>query len=612
MSSTASGPGAQGRHSTTASGRDSAPGTAGERDAEQGTTASDRDSAPGTGGDHAASGREGAPGTAGDHAASGTSAQGTAAEANTPALEADAVSKVFGGVTALEAVSLRVDAGSIHALIGENGAGKSTLIKVLTGAYQPDGGQIRHNGHPVSFAKPADAQDAGISTVYQEVNLIPKLSIARNIYLGREPRTRLGLIDAKRMDREARALLDGFGLSLDVGADLESLGLGVQQMVALARAVTIDADVIIMDEPTSSLERREVETLFSVARRLRDAGKAIVFVSHRLDELWELCDRVTVLRDGRLVHTGPMATLSRRELISHMLGRDIDEVAREGATNFDRADTEADGEDAMLVATDLDVPGRLHGVNLSVRPGEVVALAGLLGAGRSETVKAVYGALPTTSGHVSVDGKRIRRNSIRSAMGAGIALLSEDRKAEGIIPELTVRENIILAVTDKVSTAGVISRAKVNRLVNEYIERLHIKVSGPDQLVSQLSGGNQQKVLLARWLATEPKVFLLDEPTRGIDVGAKLEVQQLIDDLARRGYAVVLISSETEEVVEGADRAVVLRDGRLDAELDGEDLTSARLLQVLVGADTHAGARGTDDAGPDTQQAGAAGEGEVA
>ena len=508
------------------------------------------------------------------------------------ALEARGVSKAFAGVRALQEVDLAVRPGSIHALIGENGAGKSTLIKVLTGAYQPDTGEILHNGAPVHFTRPADAQDAGISTVYQEVNLIPQLSIARNIYLGREPRTRLGLIDTRRMEREARSLLDGFGLNLDVTANLETLGLGVQQMVALARAVTVDADVIIMDEPTSSLERREVLTLFGVARRLRDQGAAILFVSHRLDELWELCDTVTVLRDGRLVHTGPMEAIDRRGLISHMLGRDIDEVAREGATSFDREGTtpsassaEASAQEAaaMLVATDLSVPGRLEHVDISVRAGEVLGLAGLLGAGRSETVKAVYGALPTTNGTVTVNGKRIRRNSIRSALGAGIALLSEDRKAEGIVPELTVRENIILAVTQRVSTGGVFSRRKVNALVKEYIDRLHIKVSSPEQLVSQLSGGNQQKVLLARWLATEPKVFLLDEPTRGIDVGAKLEVQQLIDELARRGYAVVLISSETEEIVEGADRAVVLRDGRVAGELDGEELTSSRLLQELVG-----------------------------
>ncbi|MGO3153474.1 MAG: sugar ABC transporter ATP-binding protein [Galactobacter sp.] len=508
----------------------------------------------------------------------------------TPALEARGVSKIFNGVTALDTVEFSVQPGSIHAVIGENGAGKSTLIKVLTGAYQPDAGEIRYLGSPVHFSRPSEAQDTGISTVYQEVNLIPKLSIAQNIYLGREPRTKLGLIDARRMLREAKALLDGFGLDLDVGADLDTLGLGVQQMVALARAVTIDANVIIMDEPTSSLERREVETLFGVARRLRDEGKAIVFVSHRLDELWELCDRVTVLRDGKLVHTGPMASLGRRELISHMLGREIEEVTRSGATSFgEQEHASADGdarEAAILVATGLNVPGVLHNVDLAVRPGEVLGLAGLLGAGRSETVKAIYGALNTNAGEIRVDGKKTRRNSISAAMDSGIALLSEDRKSEGIIPELSVGENIILAVPKQVSTAGIVSRSKARKLADEYIERLHIKVSGPEQSVAELSGGNQQKVLIARWLATQPKVFLMDEPTRGIDVGAKAEVQELIDELAAAGYAVVLISSETEELVAGADRAVVLRDGRVDAELSGDQLTNQNLLAKLVGTGT--------------------------
>jgi ribose transport system ATP-binding protein len=514
-----------------------------------------------------------------------------AEDTSTAALEAVEVSKVFAGVTALDAVTFSVQPGSIHALIGENGAGKSTLIKVLTGAYKPDGGEIRYQGKPVSFSRPSDSQDTGISTVYQEVNLIPKLSIAQNIYLGREPRTRLGLIDSKRMQKEARTLLQGFGLQLDVGADLETLGLGVQQMVALARAVTIDANVIIMDEPTSSLERREVETLFTVARRLRDEGKAIVFVSHRLDELWELCDRVTVLRDGRLVHTGDMASLGRRELISFMLGREIEEVARSGATSFARDEQEdaesVEAKPPMLQATGLNVPGILHDVALDVRAGEVVGLGGLLGAGRSETVKAIYGALNTTSGTVKVDSNRLKRNSVTAAMDAGIALLSEDRKAEGIVPELSVRENIMLAVPKQVSTAGLISRAKAKDLAQRYIDRLHIKVSGPEQKVGQLSGGNQQKVLIARWLATQPKVFLMDEPTRGIDVGAKAEVQELIDELAQSGYAVVLISSETEELVAGADRAVVLRDGRVDAELEGEELTNQNLLATLVGTDTN-------------------------
>lgn len=501
-----------------------------------------------------------------------------------PAFEARRVSKSFAGVHALREVDLAVHPGSIHALVGENGAGKSTLIKVLTGVYRPDSGSIIYQGDEVTFGQPADAQNIGISTVYQEVNLVPKLSIARNIFLGREPRTWYGLIDMRSMNVRAKDLLDDLGIHVDVTAELETLGLGVQQMVALGRAVTIDAKVVIMDEPTSSLEQREVETLFRIARRLRDDGCALIFVSHRLDELWQLCDRVTILRDGELVHTGEMQHLSRRDLIAHMLGRDIGETSGAGDGSV-QGDDDADDARAALSVRDFDVPGKLSGVSLTVRAGEVLGLGGLLGAGRSETVKAIYGALPASRGTAEVDGAKVRRNSIRAAMRAGIALLSEDRKAEGIIPDLSVRENIVLAVTKRVSQGGILSRAKTNALVDEYVRRLKIKVSSPEQKVGELSGGNQQKVLIARWLATRPKVFLLDEPTRGIDVGAKLEVRGLIDELAAEGLAVVMISSETEELVDTANRVIVLRDGAVDAELSGASLTNQGLLRSLVGTE---------------------------
>jgi len=563
----------------------------------------------------------------------------TAERPTTPALQADGVTKRFAGVTALSGVSFSVQPGSIHALVGENGAGKSTLIKVLTGVHRPDEGRLLHQGVETSFGRAADAQDAGISTVYQEVNLVPLLSVARNVFLGREPRTRLGLIDVRRMEREAAAITRDLGVDVDVTGDLGRLGLGIQQMIALARAVSVDARVVIMDEPTSSLERREVDTLFTVARRLRDQGVGIVFVSHRLDELWQLCDAVTILRDGRVVHTGEMAPLTRRELISHMLGRDIDDVAAHGATGFgDPAAGPAGGPesaggassapggalvgsgvgtttatpalsaDPVLSVSGLDARAALHDVSFDVRQGEVVGLGGLLGSGRSETVKAVYGALATTGGEVRVGGEPLRRNSIRSSLASGVALLSEDRKAEGIIPELSVRDNIVLAVMDRVSTFGVISDRKVDELVDTFVRRLGIKVSSPRQLVSQLSGGNQQKVLIARWLCTEPRVFLLDEPTRGIDVGAKREVQGLIDELASRGLGVVLISSESDELVEGSDRVVVLRDGRVSARLEGDDVTSSRLLAALVGDAGGAGS-GPDadaDAGSDVRREGGA------
>lgn len=497
-----------------------------------------------------------------------------------PALAARSLNKSFSGVHVLRDVDFVLNPGTIHTIVGENGAGKSTLIKALTGVYQAESGSIELAGSPVSFSHPSQAQDAGISTVYQEVNLVPLLSVARNIFLGREPRSRLGLIDLKALNARAAEVVLELGIDVDVTAELGALGIGVQQMIALARAVTTEAKVIIMDEPTSSLERREVDVLFGVARRLRDQGVGLVFVSHRLDELWELCDEVTILRDGEVVHTGRMADLDRRSLISAMLGRDI---AEHGATSFSAGDdAEPSAAEVVLEASGLSAPGRLHSVDLQVRVGEILGLAGLLGSGRSETVKAIYGGLETSAGTITVKGSPLRRHSVPAALQAGIALLSEDRKSEGIVPELSVRDNIVLAILPRVSKAGVLSQKAIDTLVETYIQRLGIKVASARQLISELSGGNQQKVLIARWLATQPSVFLLDEPTRGIDVGAKQEVQALIDELAEKGMAVVLISSETEELVAGSQRVIVLRDGEISETLTGAEVDNARLLQSLV------------------------------
>ncbi|RJK94362.1 sugar ABC transporter ATP-binding protein [Vallicoccus soli] len=499
-----------------------------------------------------------------------------------PVLEVVDAVKRFGGTTALDRVAFALRPGEVHALVGENGAGKSTLIKVLTGVYQPDGGELRYEGRPVRFARPAAAQEAGISTIYQEVNLIALQSVARNIFYGREPR-RFGLIDFARMNREARTLLAEYGIELDVTRPLRSLGLGLQQMVALARAVSVDAKVVIMDEPTSSLEPREVEVLFRVIRMLHERGVAILYVSHKMDELYRICDRVTVMRDGRVVHTGDLAPLPRLELVSLMLGRDSSDVRREGATSFG-GHAAAQGGEPVLRVDGLRSRHALHGVSFEVRPGEVVGLGGLLGAGRSETAKAVAGAFPLDSGEVVVDGAPLRRRSTGAALRAGVALLSEDRKVEGIIPNLSVRENIVLAALPQLSRRGLVSRAKQDAVVRTFMERLRIKASSPDQRVSELSGGNQQKVLIARWLATGPKVLLLDEPTRGIDVGAKAEVQALVEELAREGIGVVLISSEMEELLEGSDRVVVLKDGGVVGALEGDEVTEDRLMGMLAAA----------------------------
>ncbi|MFC9243671.1 sugar ABC transporter ATP-binding protein [Streptomyces sp. NPDC057136] len=496
-------------------------------------------------------------------------------------LEARSVSKRFPGVVALDDVSFSLRAGETHALVGENGAGKSTLIKVLTGVYRPDGGELRMAAEPVRFARPFEAQQAGISTIYQEVNLVPLMSVARNIFLGREPRNRVGLIDFARMHRETSELLDGFGVPVDPRRPLHTLGIGTQQMVALARAVSVNAQVVIMDEPTSSLEPREVETLFRVIGNLRDQGIAVLYVSHRMDELYRICDRVTVLRDGCHIHTGDLADLDRMQLVSMMLGRDLAEVRRSGVTSFAAKGHEA-ARTPVLTATGLTSRLQLHDISVSLYAGEVLGLGGLLGSGRSETAKALSGALPLDSGELTVDGTALKRLTPAAAIRAGISLLPEDRKAEGIVPGLSVRENIVLAAMPRLSRAGIVSRAKQDRVVDIFMKRLRIKASSPEQKVGELSGGNQQKVLLARWLCLDPKVLLLDEPTRGIDVGAKAEVQSLIDDLARDGLAVLLISSDIEELIEGADRIVVLRGGAVAGELAGDEVAENRLLEVLA------------------------------
>jgi galactofuranose transport system ATP-binding protein len=499
-----------------------------------------------------------------------------------PILEVREATKRFPGVLALDDVSFALGAGEVHALVGENGAGKSTLIKVITGVYRPDGGRIFFDGEEVSFASPREAQGAGISTVYQDTNMVPLRSVAQNIFLGREPRNRFGLIDTGRMRREAEEHLGRYGIEADVGVPVRSLGVGVQQMVAIAKAVSLDARVVIMDEPTSSLEAREVETLFGVVRQLREDGVGVLYVSHRLEELYEICERVTVMRDGKVVHTGDLEELPRLELIATMLGREAPEVEEQVASSETRGD--ATGE-LVLEAHGLEAHRAPRDVSLEVHAGEVVGLAGLLGSGRTETAKALFGARHLDSGSVSVGGKEVDPGSPSEAIKSGLAFLPEDRKAEGIIPELSVRENIIAAALPRLSRAGIVSKSEQDELVDRFMTRLGIKASGPDQPVGELSGGNQQKVMLARWLCLEPRVLILDEPTQGIDVGAKAEVQRLISELAEGGLGVVMIDSEPEEIVDGSDRVVVLRDGGVAGTLSGEGLTEQNLVRMIAGSE---------------------------
>ncbi|WP_203989155.1 sugar ABC transporter ATP-binding protein [Virgisporangium aurantiacum] len=509
----------------------------------------------------------------------------------TPAIDVRSVSKQFAGVRALDGVSMQLRAGEVHALVGENGAGKSTLIKLITGVYRPDAGEVRFLGEPVAFAGPRDAQAAGISTIYQEVNLVPLQSVASNLFLGREPRNRLGLVDRRRMYRAARDTLARYGITVDVRRRLGELGLGVQQMVAVARALSTDARVVIMDEPTSSLEPREVDLLAGVIDVLRRQRVAVLYVTHKLDEVFRFCARVTVLRDGRLVHSGPVADTTRLRLVATMLGRDVDEVREHGATTFTDEHRGVTGA-PVLQAAGLTRRPLLDDITVDVNAGEVVGLAGLLGSGRTETAKAVFGVDPVDSGSVSVGGRARRRWSPASSVRDGLAMIPEDRKAEGIIADLSVRDNIVLAALPRLTTGGFLSERRQAELVDTFVERLRIKVASTDQKVRELSGGNQQKVLLARMLCLHPKVLILDEPTRGIDVGAKSEIQSLIDELAEQGLGVLLISSELEEVVEGADRVLVLRDGAVVGTLRGDEISEDRIMRTIAVASESASEAG--------------------
>jgi galactofuranose transport system ATP-binding protein len=498
-----------------------------------------------------------------------------------PILRMQGIHKTFPGVAALADVDFRLYPGEVHAVMGENGAGKSTLIKVLTGVHQADAGQILLDGAPVQFTSPLQAQRSGVSTVYQEVNLCPNLSVAENIFIGREPR-RAGVIRWRQMRREAGELLARFELDLDVSAPLASYSLAVQQLVAIVRAIDVSTSVLILDEPTSSLDRSEVDQLFTVLRQLKDDGVAILFVSHIVEQIYELCDRITVLRNGRLVGEYLTSELPRGDLVAHMLGREL-QVLEEIDEQSRRDAAVAAEREPFLAAHDLGRTGAIAPYDLEVHRGEVVGLAGLLGSGRTETVRLLFGADRPDSGGVTIDGDAVSLRSPRSAIARRIAFLPENRKTEGLIADLSVRENIVLALQADRGWARPLSPRRRDQLVARYIDMLRITPADPDVLVGNLSGGNQQKVLLARWLITEPRLLILDEPTRGIDVGAKAEIQRLVVSLSEDGMAVVFVSAELEEVLRMSHKVAVLRDRHLVTQLTNDDeLTADRVLAAIA------------------------------
>jgi simple sugar transport system ATP-binding protein len=500
-------------------------------------------------------------------------------DAKTPVLEVTGIHKQFPGVKALADAGLRLFPGEVHTLMGQNGAGKSTLIKVLTGVYQPDGGSIVLSGKAISPRSTQDAQALGISTVYQEVNLCPNLSVAENIFIGRYPR-RFGLVDWRSMRRQAGELLKRLQIEVDVSKPLGEFPLAIQQMVAIARALLVESRVLILDEPTSSLDEAEVQTLFGVLRRLREEGMAILFVTHFLDQTYAISDRITVMRNGEREGEYTCAELSRLALVNKMIGAPAE--AEEAGTEA-QANQQAERGEVFLRARGIARKGVLAPVDLELHRGELLGLAGLLGSGRTETARLLFGADKADGGGFEVDGKDVSFANPRDAIAQGIGFCSEDRKHEGAILPLSVRENLILALQARQGIWRAIPLKRQQQLARDYVKWLGIKTASIETPIGSLSGGNQQKVLLARWLATEPDLMILDEPTRGIDVRAKQEIMDYVSNLCRKGMSILFISSELPEVLRVSDRMVVMRDRKACGEYRRGELDETSVLRVIAG-----------------------------
>jgi simple sugar transport system ATP-binding protein len=488
------------------------------------------------------------------------------------------ICKYFPGVRALQNVDFSLRAGEVHALVGENGAGKSTLIKVLTGVYAKDSGEIIMDGKSIAPSSPLEAQECNISTVYQEINLCPNLTVAENIFIGREP-LRAGCIDWKTINIRAAELLAKINLKIDISKTLDSYSVAVQQMIAITRAVDVDAKVLILDEPTSSLDENETRRLFDVVRGLKERGLGVIFVSHFIDQIYELCDRVTVLRNGELVGEYETDKLPRVELVSKMIGKELGDMQSMSKTEEDKI-----GE-VLIEAQGLTAFKRIENFDLTARRGEVVGFAGLLGSGRTETAELFFGIAAPQKGTIKMKGKEVSFSSPLDAMHHKIAFCPEDRKAQGVIGDLSVRENIIIGMQAKRGMWNHIPRKKQEEIADEYIKLLRIKVSSPEQLIKNLSGGNQQKAIVARWLVTEPDLLILDEPTRGIDIGTKTEIQKMVIQLAREKHmSILFISSEIDELARTCTRLAVLRDRKKVAELTGDEIHSDRIMAAIAGS----------------------------
>lgn len=502
-----------------------------------------------------------------------------------PLIKMKGIGKTFPGVRALSQVDFALLRGEVHAIMGENGAGKSTLIKILTGAYTPDSGTILLDGRPIAPTTPLDALRLGIGAIHQEVDLLPYLSVAENIFIGRQPR-KLGRIDWKQINGRATQLMQALGIDIDVTLPLASFPAAIRQMVSIARATDTECRVLVMDEPTSSLDQSEVEQLFQVIRRLKSGGVGIVFITHFLDQVYEIADRITVLRNGESAGEFATASLDKLDLVAHMLGRSRENA--EMLLSQHAAQTPRSGTRTYFSASGLGRANSIRPCDIEIKEGEVMGLAGLLGSGRTELARILFGIDQPTSGRLAIDGTVIGKMSPRLAISLGMGFSPEDRRTEGIVPDLSLRENIVLAVQRRMSKLGLVSRKKQQAVAARYVDQLGISAASLDQPVRNLSGGNQQKVILARWLALEPRLLILDEPTRGIDVGAKSEIENLIQSLSDDGMGVLFISSALEEVVRRSHRVAVMRDRAKVAELSGDQINEQAIMETIARGDTHA------------------------
>ena len=491
----------------------------------------------------------------------------------TPVLELQGVRKAFGNVVALANGTLTVQPGSVHALVGENGAGKSTLIKVVAGLHKRDGGSFRFRGSEAAFSSTADAKDAGIAVIYQEPTLFPDLSVTENIFMGRQPTKSGRRIDKQAMIDEAQRIFDRLGVNLDPRRPAQGLSIADQQIIEIAKAISLDAHLLIMDEPTAALSGMEVQRLFTVTRSLRDEGRGIVFISHRFDEVFDISDTITVMRDGSYIGTVATDETTNDELVTMMVGREVSELYPK---------TPAEIGDVVLEVDGLTTAGTFHDVTFTVRAGEIVGLAGLVGAGRSEIARAIFGVDAYDSGTVRLNGLAIPGGKPAAAIDAGMALVPEDRRQQGLVLESSVAHNIGAAIRRRLQKLGIITRSVENRTAAPWARRLQVKTAAMSMSASTMSGGNQQKVAIAKWLATDPKLLIIDEPTRGIDIGTKSEVHRLLSQLAGEGMAILMISSELPEVLGMADRVLAVSEGRITAVLDRDDATPEKVMHAAT------------------------------